>query len=179
MSGSRLTPEKQQAALAMRAAGYSITAISERVNISVSTLKRLFKRLGIEKGSINQTLIDRATQELLDDAKIVDTIKREAASLLMDDLALSKRLRMALAEAADKLVATDVTEAVQVMRAVSSGAVALKSTSETLRKSLGLDKYDNVTEQLPELTISIMTGDEIEAIKDKARQRLGGDDELY
>lgn len=179
MSGARLAPEQQQAALALRAAGYSITVIAERTDASVSTLKRLFKRCGVKKGSVSEELVEKAKEELLQDAEAVEMVKREAAALLMDDLALSKRLRYAMAEAADKLVANDTTEALQVMRAVSSGAVALKSTSETLRKSLGIDKDDNVIEQLPELTISIMTGEEIEAVKDRARRQLGGDDELY
>jgi len=180
MSGARLAPEQQQAALAMRAAGYSVAVIAERINVSVSTLKRLFKRCGVKKGSVSEELIEKATEELLQDAEAVQTVKREAAALMMDDLALSKRLRQAMAEAADKLVATDTTQALQVMRAVSSAAVALKSTSETLRKSLGLDKEDSAVDELPELTIRVMTNDEIEAVKEKARQRLVGDDnELY
>lgn len=180
MSGARLAPEQQQAALAMRAAGYSIAVIAERTDASVSTLKRLFKRCGVKKGSVSEELVVKATEELLQDAEALETVKREAASLVMDDLALTKRLRHAMAEAADKLVATDTAEALQVMRAVSSAAVALKSTSETVRKSLGLDKEDRVVDELPELTIRVMTNDEIEAVKDKARQRLVGDDnELY
>lgn len=180
MSGARLTPEQQQAALAMRAAGYSITVIADHTGASVSTLKRLFKRCGVKKGSVSEELIEKATVELLQDVEAVETVKREAAALLMDDLALSKRLRQAMAEAADKLVATDTTQALQVMRAVSSAAVALKSTSETLRKSLGLDKDDSAIDELPELTIRVMTNDEIEAVKDEARQQLwGADNELY
>lgn len=180
MSGARLAPEQQQAALAMRAAGYSITVIAERTDASISTLKRLFKRYGVKKGCVSEELVEKATQELLKNAEAIETVKREAAALLMDDLALTKRLRHAMTEAADKLVATDTTKALQVMRAVSSAAVALKSTSETVRKSLGLDKDDRMVDELPELTIRVMTNDEMETVKDKARRRLLGDDnELY
>jgi DNA invertase Pin-like site-specific DNA recombinase len=179
MSGARLAPEQQQAALAMRAAGYSVAVIAERINVSVSTLKRLFKRCGVKKGSVSEELIEKATKELLEDAETVETVKREAATLLLDDLALSKQLRHAMAEATEKLIATDTAEALQVMRAVSSAAVALKSTSETVRKSLGLDKDDNAVDELPELTIRMMNNDEIEAVKEKARRRLEGDDNEF
>lgn len=179
MSGVHLTPMQKKTAVTMRLAGFTHTVISERTGISVSSLKRLFNTYSVEKGTLKQAVIDKATDELLQDAQTIETIKREAASLLLDDLALVKRLRLAMADATDKLEANDVTEALQVMRAVSAGAVALKSTSETLRKSLGLDKDDDVTGELPELVITVMTNEEIEAIKQDAMTRtLGIDDDL-
>jgi len=57
------------------------------------------------------------------------------------------------------------------MRAVSAGAVTLKSTSETLRKSLGLDKEDDIGDELPELVISVMTKQEKDIVTSKAGMR--------
>jgi len=158
----------------MRAAGFTHTVISERTGISISSLKRLFKHYSVEKGKLKQAVIDKATDELLHDAQTIEIIKREAASLLLDDLELVKRLRLAMAGATDQLEASDVAEALQVMRAVSAGAVALKSTSETLRKSLGLDRDEDLNDEMPELKISIMTNDEIEQVKQSARLKVLG-----
>lgn len=165
-----ITPMQKKSAVTMRAAGYTHTVISDKTGISVSSLKRLFKEHLVKKGELKQSVINKATDELLHDAQTVETIKREAASLLLDDLAMVKRLRVAMAAAAESLECTDTAGALQVMRAVSAGAVALKSTSETLRKSLGLDTEAEGGGELPELTINVLTQDEIVTIKNKARQ---------
>ncbi|NOQ93965.1 MAG: hypothetical protein GQ547_04925, partial [Methylophaga sp.] len=143
-----ITPAQKKQALILRAAGYTITSISDQTNMSVSSVKRLFADHMVKKGELKQSVINKATDELLHDATAIEEIKREVASLIHDDLAQVKRLRMAMAEAIEVLEATDTTEALQVMRAVSAGAVALKSTSETLRKSLGMDRDDEVTGDL-------------------------------
>lgn len=158
----------------MRAAGFTHAAISERTGISISSLKRLFKTYSIEKGKLKQSVIDKATDELLNDATAVEAIKREVSSLILDDLAMVKRLRVAMAEATEVLEATNTAEALQVMRAVSAGAVALKSTSETLRKSLGIDSIDEIDDELPELTITVLTNEEIGEIKAAASARSAG-----
>jgi len=168
MSGMHITPTQKKSAVTMRAAGYTHTVISDKTGVSVSSLKRLFKEHSVKKGELKRSAIDKATSELLQDAAMIETIKREAASLLLDDLALVKRLRLAMADAADQLAASGSAEALQVMRAVSAGAVALKSTSETLRKSLGLDKDSEAGSDFPELTINVLTESELETIRDKA-----------
>jgi len=172
-----ITPPQKKKALTLRAAGYTITAISDKTNMSVSSVKRLFAEHMVKKGELKQSLINKATDELLHDATAVEEIKREVASLLHDDLAQVKRLRTAMAEAIEVLEATDTTEALQVMRAVSAGAVALKSTSETLRKSLGMDRDDEVSGDLPELVISVLTEGEMSDIRIQAANLSAGIDD--
>jgi len=62
------------------------------------------------------------------------------------------------------------------MRAISAGAVALKSTSETLRKTLGIDKAEDTIEDLPELTIRVLTESEMEDIRARASSLSSGVD---
>ena len=177
MSGKHITLAQKKRALTLRSAGYTITVISDKTNMSVSTLKRLFKEHLVKKGELKQAVISKATDELLNDASAVKDIKREVASLINDDLAMVKRLRMAMAEAIEVLEAVDTTEALQVMRAVSAGAVALKSTSETLRKSLGMDKDNEVMGDLPELVISVLTEQEMSDIRIQAANLSSGTDD--
>jgi len=169
-----ITPAQKKQALTLRAAGYTITAISDKTNMSVSAVKRLLKEHLVKKGELKQSVIDKATDELLHDATAVEEVKREVASLIKDDLAQVKRLRTAMAQAIEVLTATDTAEALQVMRAVSAGAVALKSTSETLRKSLGMDKNDDVSDDLPELVISVLTEEEMSDIRIQAANLAAG-----
>jgi len=169
-----ITPKQKELAITLRASGYTQAVISDKTGISISSLKRLFKTYTVKRGELKQSIIDKATDELLNDASTIDTIKREAASLLFDDLAQVKRLRVAMAEATEALEATDTASALQVMRAISAGAVALKSTSETLRKSLGLDKESDVSGDLPELVISVLTETEMEDIRNHAATLSAG-----
>jgi len=177
MMSKHITPSQKKQALIMRAAGYTIAAISDKTGISVSTLKRLFSTYKVAKGELKQSVIDKATSELLNDATTIDLFKRESANLLIDDLAQVKRLREAMALATESLECSDTAGALQVMRAVSAGAVALKSTSETLRKSLGLDKDDEVSGDLPELIINVLTEDEMADIRLQASNRSAGIDD--
>lgn len=174
MAAKHITPQQKVEALTLRSAGYTNAVISDMTAISVSSLKRLFKEYSVDKGKLKKDAVKEATDTLVHDANAIEHIKREVSALILDDIALVKRLRMAMAEAADKLIANDTTEALQVMRAVGSGAVALKSTSETLRKSLGMDKDSDISDDLPELTITVMTDDEIEEVKQMARERVAG-----
>jgi hypothetical protein len=167
MTGKHITPEQKTRALTLRSAGYTLTVIADKTDMSVSTLKRLLKTHLVKKGGLKKSVIRRATDQLIHDATTIETIKREAASLLLDDLAIVKRLRVAIAEATEVLSSTNTSEALQVMRAASAGAVALKSTSETAHKSLGLDKEKDPDSALPELVIRVLTESEIEEIHDQ------------
>lgn len=179
MAGKHITPKQKEQAIILRAAGYTHAVIADKTGMSISALKRLFNTYSVKRGELKQSVIDKAKDELLNDANTIANIKQEAANLLFDDLAQAKRLRLAMAAATEYLEANNTAEALQVMRAVSAGAVALKSTSETLRKSLGLDRDDDLGDELPELVISIMTEQEIEDVRNAARMRsIGFDDGL-
>lgn len=169
-----ITPTQKKQALTLRAAGWTITTISDKTHISVSTLKRLFQTHSVKRGELKQSVIKEATNQLLQEASTLEAIKIEAGALLLDDLAMVKRLRAAMAEATENLSSTDTTEALQVMRAVSAGSVALKSTSETLRKTLGIDKAEDNLDDIPELTIRVLTENEVEDIRTKSSNLSSG-----
>tara|TARA_R110002074_G_scaffold170005_4_gene332075 strand:+ start:104299 stop:104889 length:591 start_codon:yes stop_codon:yes gene_type:complete len=169
-----ITPAQKKKALILRSAGWTITTISDKTNISVSSLKRLFKTHSVKRGEIKEAVIKEATNQLIKDAATIENIKIEAAALLQDDLVMVRRLRAAMAEAIDNLSSKDTTEALQVMRAISAGAVALKSTSETSRRTLGLDKIEDTLNDLPELTIRVLTENEMEEMKSKAANLSAG-----
>jgi alkaline phosphatase len=76
------------------AAGDTITAIAEKVGVSVSTTKRYATQ--IPNGAANEELIDQARQDPL--SRLSDeNEKTHLSALIADDLALSQRLRARVA----------------------------------------------------------------------------------
>lgn len=88
-----ITPTQKKQALTLRAAGWTIATVSDQTNISVSTLKRLFKTHSVKRGELKQSVVKEATNQLIHHASNVEAIKVEASALLLDDLAMVKRLR--------------------------------------------------------------------------------------
>jgi len=63
-----ITPTQKKKALTLRAAGWTIATISDRTNISVSSLKRLFKTHSVKRGELKQSIIEEATNQLVQEA---------------------------------------------------------------------------------------------------------------
>jgi hypothetical protein len=60
-------------------------------------------------------------------------------------------------EASEHLIATDLKGAALVLRAAASYSVAIKNTSDTLRHSFEIGKATDDLEDMPELTIKVIT----------------------
>lgn len=167
MAGKTLTPEQVAQALTLRAAGLTVTAISDRLGISVRTLYRLFERHGATKGAVSAELVEAAREELLRNLTSNDAIKAEAAKLVADDLAHARQLRQRMTDAAEHLRATNLAEAALLLRGAAAYSTALKNTSDMLRKSLRVDRAMEFErpEDLPELVVRMITDEEAEAIR--------------
>jgi len=163
MTRSSLSPEEVASAVAMREAGYTITAIAEALDCSVSTIQRYLRKTGATKGSARASLIDEARKRLMDRVNSDDSVRDELARQIADDLAHAALLRHQIALAAEQLVANNLSDAVLVMRAAAAYSTALKNTSDMLRHTLRFDRaLDAVTEEaLPELRVSELSDEEI------------------
>jgi len=64
MSKIHFPPDSIAEALAMREAGFTTLAISQRLGISVRTLHRHFARHGATKGAIKKDLLEMARLDL-------------------------------------------------------------------------------------------------------------------
>jgi hypothetical protein len=163
MPGRTLTPDQIAQALTLRAAGYTVTAISDKLTVSVRSLHRVFQRHAVSKGAASTELVEAARAELLRAVTSNEAIKAEAARIVADDLAHARQLRQRMADAAEHLVATNLPEAALVMRGAAAFSTALKNTSDTLRRSLRIDKaMEHVQpEDLPELVVRMITPEEV------------------
>lgn len=162
MTKKAATPKEIIEMLTLREAGYTVLAISQKLNISTRTINRHLAEHGIKKGSLKQEVIDKARDEMLELITSNTSIRKEAAKLITDDIAHSNHLRYIMIEASEHLKATSLPEAVQVMRAAAAYSTAVKNTSDTTRRALGVNKLIDDTVDLPELIVRELTKQEIE-----------------
>lgn len=175
MSGRTLTPEQIAQAVALRAAGYTVAAISDRLSTSPRTLYRVFQRYGTAKGGVNEELVQAARKELLQGITSNEAIKNEAACIVADDLAHARQLRQRMAEAVELFTARDLREAALMMRAAAAYSTALKNTSDMLRHSLRIDRAMEWErpEDLPELVVRMITPEEVEEMRAREKKQEG------
>jgi AcrR family transcriptional regulator len=167
-------------ALALREAGYTALAISQRLGVSVRTLQRHFASSGARKGALKAEVLQRAKEQLMSRITSDEVIKEEAARLVADDLAHSLHLREIILAASQQMKATNLAEAALVMRAAAAYSTVMKNTSDVLRHSLRLEQRDNGSDELPELIVSELTTKEIERLRstDECDEQAHADDDV-
>ncbi len=158
------TPVEVANAIALREAGYSHIAIAQKLNLSLRTVQRHLSSHGTVKGSLKAEVIDKAKADMMNLVSSSPVIRGEAAKLVLDDIAHSNHIRNIMLEASGCLKATDVKEAVLVMRAAAAYSTTLKNTSDTIRHSLGTDKAIDEVHELPELIVRELTAAEAMAM---------------
>lgn len=157
---------EERKAFTLQELGYTVLAVSDRLGVSVRTLQRHFAARSTQKGHAKAALLDKAREDLLKLISSDELIKAEAASLVADDLAHSRHLRDILLAASARLDAHSLRDAVLVMRSAAAYSTAIKNTSDTLRRSLRVERFATETvETLPELQVRELLRHEIEAIR--------------
>lgn len=168
MAGKQTTPDQAAQAVILREAGWTVSAIAQRLCISVSTTQRLLKKHNAVAGAGTQVLIEKAREELLTAAFSLDAVQQTAASLVVEELALNQQIRTKLASALEILDPADPI----AFRSLAAASTSLKLTQDVTRRSLPLEKLNQALdfEELPELKIQIMT--ERDVAEMRAQQRL-------
>lgn len=165
MSGRVKTPSQIEQAVTLRLAGYSVASIAEITGISPATLNRHFIKLGASKGGVSSEAVELARQQLLSDGTFINDLKHQVAAVLLDDLAQFTQQRRALSLFVDDLINDSSLPAHYKLRGAAAAATSLRLTSETIRKTLGVDSMPVEESELPTLTIEELTAPEIQAIR--------------
>lgn len=167
MPGKKATPNQSAQAVILREAGYSIPAIALQLEISVSTAQRILKTNKAVAGATQQNLITKAREDMLNTAFALDKVQLIAASLVIDDLAISQQIRSKLSMAVEQLDLTDPAS----FRALAASATTLKLTQDVQRRALPLEKMNMAldVEEMPVLQIHLMT--DFDVAKLRAEQR--------
>lgn len=168
MPGKKKTPDDVAQAVALREAGYTLPTIASRLNLSVSTAQRILRANKVVAGTATNALIERAKEEMLNSAFSLEEIQYTLAAAVLDDLALTKHIRMKLSESVEQL---DPSNPI-AFRALAAAATALKLTQDVTRRTLPIDKLNQAQEieELPELKIHVMTEHDVAEMR--AKQRL-------
>lgn len=167
MSGKQKTPDQETQAVVLREAGWTVSAIADRLAISVSTVQRLLKKHHVVAGAGTQALIEKAREELLTAAFSLEAVQQTAASLVADELALVRQIRQKIASSVENL---DPTNPI-AFRGLAAASTALKLTQDVTRRALPIDKLGQAMEieELPELRIRIMTEDDVAEMRMQQR----------
>lgn len=178
MPGKKATPDQSAQVVILREAGFTLPTIAGRLEISISTVQRIIKTNGAVAGASMQALIDRAREEMLNIAFALESVQQTAASLVLDDLALSRQIRLRLASAVEAL---DPSNPV-AFRSLAASATTLKLTQDVARRALPLDKLDQSLdrEELPVLQIHIMNEHDVAEMRAQQRREdaeINGDSE--
>ena len=168
MAGKQKTPDQAAQAVILREAGWTVSAIAERMSISVSTAQRLLKKHNAVAGACTQALIEKARDELLTTAYSLESVQQAAASLIADELALTQQIRLKLANAIESLDPSDPL----AFRGLAAASTTLKLTQDVTRRALPIEKLNQALEidEIPELRIHIMTEEDVAEMR--AQQRL-------
>ncbi len=159
-----LLPKQLKKAITLRAAGHSLSAITDRLGVSTSTLYRAFKLHSVERGALSTISIQEAKNALLEDAGFQGELKLLIAASIASDLQISKQIMTCISLSVDELLNDATTPASVKARALSALSVSLKSTSDTVRRALSIDSDTSLTTQeIPGLSITRMTVEEIDA----------------
>ncbi|PKV46766.1 hypothetical protein CLU92_4196 [Janthinobacterium sp. 61] len=165
MTKKTAAPDQISQALALREAGYTALAISQRLGISVRSLQRHFASTGTRKGALKADVLQRAKDDLMARITCDQTIKQEAARLVADDLAHSMHLRELILAASEQMKAASLSDAVQVMRAAAAYSTTIKNTSDIIRHSLRLKDLADDMDELPELVVTELSQAEIAELR--------------
>lgn len=154
-------------AIVMRLAGATLATISEQTGISSSTLKRYFKKSNVSPRDMTAESVFKAREALIQDATFIERLKQSIANSILDDIALSRKIRDAVSIQVDRIAEDMNTPASIQARSLAGLSTAVRLTQEVQRKALSLDKYDpyHEAENLPQLIITKMTEEEISDIQ--------------
>lgn len=161
------TPQQVTEMLALREAGYTALAISQKLGLSIRTVHRYLSAHGAKKGRLKTEAIEQARNELFQLVTSSPAIREAAAKLVADDLAHANHIRAIMIEAAEHLKATSLPEAALVMRAAAAYSTAVKNTSDMVRHSLGKDKIADDADVLPDLVVRELTSDEVAELSNR------------
>lgn len=161
----RTSPDKVALIIAMREAGYSYSLIAEKAGVSLSTAKRVCKRHNVQAFTTTHHLTHEVRQELISSITKDEMLKSVCASLVRDTLSHAEKLREVAAAAGTQLKADNPNDAARILRGCNAWANTLKLSADAMRSALKFATFEPEDEDLPELTLRVMTEEEVSNLR--------------
>lgn len=169
------TPEQKAEAVNLRALGFSLAAIGDRLGVPIRTLSDWFRATGTKKGNLTAEALAEQRRELVRAVLGAEAIQAAIAAGVADDLALSRAVRDRIAQTLDYIKVTDLGGAVLAARALAALATAVKATGD-LRRIVLEPHNEPVEGDLPTLPIGLMSDEEIAALRARQVKEAGSFD---
>lgn len=167
-----ISPKTRAEIIALLETGFSKSATARQTGVSLSSVKRIAKDSKVKLGKKHPELVE-AAEEALYSALSSDFVKKQIASLVIDDLSLAASLRDNLATLTTEVEEMEVNgwkDAVAKTRTLAGIATASKLNSDNLRQVLSLAAPNVEVEEIPELIMTDMTQEEVETIREQQAQ---------
>ena len=166
----KISPDKVTKVIVMRSAGYTISTIANSVRISTSSVKRICQKNNVHAGGALESLVAEARADLTRTLTSDDSIKLIAASFMQDTLVHAEAVRELAASAGAHLKASNVDDALKVMRGCNAWANTLKLTADATHSAIKIAPDNDDNEDLPELIVCVMTDDDVLAERERQRE---------
>lgn len=162
--------ETVKLAIAHRASGLTLGAISEKLKVSQSALKEIFKRHDVHRGSHRSELVKTAKELLIKDTTLASNIAAQIAASITNDLNLASQIRDNASLMFAEIFADSRTPVAAKARSLAALATAATLAQSLSFKALDIEKTRNAIndDDLPNLTISHYTDSEVEDIRMRA-----------
>jgi hypothetical protein len=177
MPGKHTTISQVKQVLALRSLGATRGVISIETGVSISTVSRICKRFSGRKGSVTSELIEESRQKLVESLSSDKELQAQAARLVADDLVLGQVIREKIMEGMIRLDMSEPDEVAAHLRALNSASSALLTVQKVGRVATGADELSSSHEELPVLSINVMSEADVEETKEKLRRQANGEDE--
>lgn len=162
-----LNPNQIREIIVLRQAGYSLSAICERVDAGATAVKKVLRDSKVTKGAATAALIEEARKRLLSDQALTDSLKQTIAEMIADDLSTVRRLRENILLTLEKLEeCSDVTPTGRA-RTLAALATTATVTQSIYRKALRVSHLEQSApaSELQPLPIYFMTPEDEAAVR--------------
>ncbi len=175
MPGKHATLSQVKQVIALREIGATRAVIASETGLSLSTISRVCRRFSASKGRVTSKLVEQSQERLIERMADDKHLQAQIAMLMADDLLTSNMIREQITNGMLQLDMSDPEQVPTNLRALNSGASALATVQKIGRIATGADQENEYAEELPELTIHILTDEDVEQIR--AKQRAEDEDE--
>ena len=163
MTGVATTPNNVANMIAMRSAGWTVSAIANYTGSSPATINRYLIKHKAKKGVLTEQAIEDAKALLL--AQTSGDIAQRISSVLEDDYALFLQIRNATSIAVDALIHDTTLPSHYTLRGLAAAAVTMTATQTCIRKTFQIDDMAPAQLDIPVLIVSELTINQIEELR--------------
>lgn len=174
MPGKHATLSQVKHVIALREIGATRAVIASETGLSLSTISRICRRHSASKGRVTSKLVEQSQERLIKRMSDDKHLQAQIAMLMADDLITSNMIREQITNGMLQLDMSDPEQVPTNLRALNSGASALATVQKIGRIATGADQENEFAEELPELTIHVLTDEEVAEIRAKQRAEIEG-----